>query len=90
MKRPIEPSRLSLEEGLQERRKTLIKEQTSQMQRLELMERVAVAVSDVLSARHAELSPVEIIISGSESLEDIHLSALSQGLSIRPQSDIPF
>jgi hypothetical protein len=88
-------SRLSLEERLQEIREALTNEQTLQMQRLELMERVAVAVSDLLSARHIELSPIELtIFSRLGGVSDIRLSADSQGqISTWPSiddDDIPF
>jgi hypothetical protein len=79
MANPVERWRASLERGGQERRDMLMKHQTSEMRRLELLERVATALGDVLSARLAELGPVKVVIvSGSEGVSDIHLSADSR------------
>jgi hypothetical protein len=97
MEDAIEGRRAILETGREERRNTLVRQQTKQMQRLELMERVAIAVGDLLSARQTELSPVEIIIvSRLEGVSDIKLSADSRGqISTCPwltsiDDDIPF
>ncbi len=93
MQNAVERWRVSLETGRQERKNTFVKHQMSQMQRLELLERVATALGDVLSARHAELSPVEVVIvSRLNGVPDIHLSADGQGLiSTHPiDDDIPF
>jgi hypothetical protein len=80
MEDAIEGRRAILETGREERRNTLVQQQTKQMQRLELMERVAIAIGDLLSARHTELSPIELtILSRLDGVSDIKLSADSRG-----------
>jgi hypothetical protein len=97
MENVTERQRTIFETGRQVRKDMLVKQQTSQMQRLELMERVAIAIGDVLSAHDSELSPIEVIIvSGFQGIENIHLSADSRGqISTRSwlpsiDDDIPF
>jgi hypothetical protein len=87
--------RTMLETNLRVRKDMLVEHQTSQMQHLELMERVAIAIGDVLSAHDAELTPIDVtIVSGFRGLEDIHLSADSRGqISTRSScvdDEIPF
>jgi hypothetical protein len=75
----IKRRRESLEEG-QDRSSMVVNQQVSQMQRLELMENIAIALRDVLSANHAELSPVPVIsVTGLECVPqpDISDDALS-------------
>ena len=87
--------RTSLETAHQKSKNMLVQEQTEQMQRLELMERVAIAIGDVLSARHTELSPIDMtIFSRLGGVSDIHLSADSWGRistwALSMDNDIPF
>jgi hypothetical protein len=82
--------RVSPEEGRQERKKLLVKQLESQTQGFELMEKTAIALGDVLSARLAELSPVEVrICSHFNDVPDIHLSSNSLGLLEASWTDHP-
>jgi hypothetical protein len=68
----------------------LVKQLESQTQGFELMEKTAIALGDVLSARLAELSPVEVrICSHFNYVPDIHLSSNSLGLLQARWTDHP-
>jgi hypothetical protein len=94
MANEVERWRASLEKGRQEQKNRLVEEQGQKMQGLELVARVAIALGDVLSARLAEFSPVQVmIISRFEDVPDIRLSADSLGLfeaTWMDRNEVPF